>query len=543
MLISNDGEKYSPEGIEEALVDHSDLIDQSMLYNNQNAYTTGLIVVNPEAMRSRIRKQNLDPKSAEGVEAAVKLIYAEVENIDAVGDLEQSFPKRWLPAAIAILDEPFTEENGMINSTLKMVRNKVAEHFSERINHLYSADGKNPMNEMNKNAMRAILNRKHKILMNSKRTRNIVLLVLLAISIFMIVMPKYALRALYYQLPGLDDYKIFYNRTIEAGEYHPWDMHPEYNQAKLSEAAVEGIESYETVAFLIIKDQQILHEMYWDGYDENSLSNSFSMAKSIVSFLIGAAIDEGKIKSVDQKVGDFIPSFKKGGKKDITIRHLLTMSSGTDWDEAYSSLFSPTTESYYGDDLKGMVDRLKSVKTPGVEYYYASIDTEALAMVVEAATGKNISTYTSEKFWQRLGPKHDAVWNLDKEEGLEKAYCCFNSNARDFARWGQLVLNHGSWDGEQLLSEEYVKQATSPADYLVDETGENIDYYGYQWWIINYEGHQIPYMRGILGQYVFAIPEKNAVVVRLGHKRSDELIGPNRKDIYVYLDAAFEILN
>ena len=141
-----------------------------------------------------------------------------------------------------------------------------------------------------------------------------------------------------------------------------------------------------------------------------------------------------------------------------------------------------------------------------------------------------------------MGPKHDAMWNLDKKDGLEKAYCCFNSNARDFARWGQLILNNGSWNGKQLISEAYVKAATKPANYLVDETGEHIDYYGYQWWIINYKGYQIPYMRGILGQYVFAIKEKNAFVVRLGHKRSDELIGPNRKDIYVYLDAAFELL-
>ena len=141
-----------------------------------------------------------------------------------------------------------------------------------------------------------------------------------------------------------------------------------------------------------------------------------------------------------------------------------------------------------------------------------------------------------------MGPSHDALWNLDSENGMEKAYCCFNSNARDFARWGQLVLNNGSWDGKQLISSSYLEEALSPADYLKDEEGNPLDYYGYQWWIINYRGYSIPYMRGILGQYVFPIREKNAVVVRLGHKRSDELIGPNRKDIFVYLDAALELL-
>ncbi len=379
--------------------------------------------------------------------------------------------------------------------------------------------------------------------MKMKKTRNIVLIFLLILSLFMILMPKYAIRAIWYQHPGIDDYKIFSNRVIEAGDFLPWEVHEEYNSKPLSNEVMDRILEYDPVAFLVIKDEKLFHETYWDGYDENSYSNSFSMAKSVVSLLIGAALDEGSISSLDQKVSDFLPSFSDGGKRDITIRHLLTMSSGTNWDEAYSSLFSPTTESYYGDDLKGMVDNLKSVKKPGKEYYYASIDSEVLAMIVEAATGKNISEYTSEKFWKYMGPKHDAMWNLDKKDGLEKAYCCFNSNARDFARWGQLILNNGSWNGKQLISEAYVKAATKPANYLVDETGEHIDYYGFQWWIINYKGYQIPYMRGILGQYVFAIKEKNAVVVRLGHKRSDELIGPNRKDIYVYLDAAFELLD
>ena len=125
---------------------------------------------------------------------------------------------------------------------------------------------------------------------------------------------------------------------------------------------------------------------------------------------------------------------------------------------------------------------------------------------------------------------------------MEKAYCCFNTNARDFARWGQLILNKGKWNDRQLVSEAYIEEATTAANYLIDDEGNNVDYYGYQWWLIEYNGHKIPYMRGILGQYVFAIPGKDAVVVRLGHKRSDELIGPNRKDIYIYLEAAFQVL-
>jgi len=376
-----------------------------------------------------------------------------------------------------------------------------------------------------------------------KRSHKLIVSFILLLTIIAIITPSYVFKALWYTTPDIDDYKIFYNRVVKAGTYQPWEISDEYNSVELSDDLVERIDEYDPVAFLVIQDKKIIYEEYWEGYNLNSISNSFSAAKSIVGLLVGAAIDDGYIKSVDQKVADFVPSFKEGEKKNIRIRDLLTMSSGLNWNEAYASLFSLTTQSYYGNDLEKMIDERKVVHKPGINYYYSSMDTEILALLILNATGMTISRYASEKFWKNMGAKHDALWSLDHENGLEKAYCCFNSNARDFARWGQLVLNNGAWNGKQLISENYLQQATSPADYLIDEEGKKVDYYGYQWWIINYKGYQIPYMRGILGQYVFAIKEKNAVVVRLGHKRSDELIGPNRKDIYVYLDAALYILN
>ncbi len=375
-----------------------------------------------------------------------------------------------------------------------------------------------------------------------KKQHKILFAILTVVAIVLFLMPRYAWKALWYQMPDIDDYKIFYNRVVKAGNYQPWDVAVEYNSTVLADSTTQAMRSYEPVAFLVIRDQKIIYEKYWEGYSDSSLSNSFSAAKSIVSLLVGAAWDEGYIKSLDQKVADFLPSFKKDGKDKVTIKDLLTMSSGLKWNESYSSLFSQTTEAYYTDDLRGMVNHLKMMEKPGHRHYYRSIDTEVLAMVIQAATGRTISEYASEKFWKNMGAHFDALWCLDHKNGMEKAYCCFNTNARDFARWGQLILNHGKWGKKQLVSENYIDQAVSPASYLTDEDGNQVDYYGYQWWIIHYKGYKIPYMRGILGQYVFAIPGKNAVVVRLGHKRSDELIGPNRKDIFVYLDAAFQIL-
>lgn len=375
-----------------------------------------------------------------------------------------------------------------------------------------------------------------------KKSHKIIVGLVLLLTILIIMMPPYAIKALWNGLPNIDDYKIFHNRIVKSGTYQAWEIDDHYNTVELPDEIVERMTTYDPVAYLVIKDEKIVYEEYWDGYDFNTMSNSFSAAKSIVGLLVGAAIDDGFIETLDQKVADFIPSFRESGKNQISIRDVLTMSSGLDWDEAYSSLFSPTTESYYGTDLEQLIIESKAIKEPGVHHYYSSLDTEILSLVILNATGKTISKYASEKFWQQLGAQHDAFWSLDHENGLEKAYCCFNSNARDFARWGQLILNNGKWNGVQLISEDYIRQAISPANYLTDETGAQVDYYGFQWWIINYKGYQIPYMRGILGQYVFAIKEKNAVVVRLGHKRSDELVGPNRKDIFVYLDAAFHIL-
>lgn len=365
-------------------------------------------------------------------------------------------------------------------------------------------------------------------------------IVVLAVIYFFL--PGYVQTALIYQTVNIDDYKIFENRTIEAGTPQPWPEHPQYNTYQLEESERQNIEQYDPVAFLVIQDGQVRYEEYWDGYGTNSLSNSFSAAKSIVSLLIGIAKDEGYINSIHDKVYQYIPEFSKESTKDLEIIDVLTMSSGLNWDEAYLSPFSMTTEAYYGTDLPGLISRLEGIEKPGKEFKYLSGNTEILAMIVQAATGKTISEYASEKIWKKVGAEHNALWCLDKKGGMEKAYCCFNTNARDFARFGQLILNDGRWDSTQIVSSEYIKEATSPADWLKGEDGKPLDYYGYQYWILHHKGMKIPYMRGILGQYVFAIKEKNAIIVRLGHDRSSSYINHHPSEVYDYIDLGLKIM-
>ena len=380
-----------------------------------------------------------------------------------------------------------------------------------------------------------------------KKTGWAILLVVCCIGGYLALPSNYYLRqTLIHLFPKIDQYPIFENRMVKAGDPAPWKEAEAYNTLSLPEKYVSEFEDYSTVAYVIIKDSALLFEQYWDGYSPSSHSNSFSMAKSIISLATGCAIDDGFIKSVDQPVSDFFPEFAGYNGKPLTIRHLLTMSAGFDFQEAYASPFSPTTKLYYGNDLAEIAFGMKEIKEPGVEFIYQSGVTQLLAFLVEKAIGEDICSYVSRKLWTPMQAEEDALWSLDKKDGMEKAYCCFNSNARDFARFGQLILNKGSWNGKQLVSESYLKEATTPDSSLyVPKTDEPNHQYGFQYWILTYKGQDIPYMRGLYGQYVFAIPGKNAVVVRLGNKQSKELVGSRNmtEDMLLWLDAAMDIIN
>jgi long-chain acyl-CoA synthetase len=153
LLIGNDGEKYSPEGIEEALIDQSPLIDQCMLYNNQNPYTTGLIVPNVQAINRKLTAEGLQPGTSDANAESLRLIQTEIDQYKKGGKFENMFPERWLPTTVAVLPEAFTEQNHLLNSTMKIVRGKIDERFAEELVFLYTPESKNIVNERNLSAM------------------------------------------------------------------------------------------------------------------------------------------------------------------------------------------------------------------------------------------------------------------------------------------------------------------------------------------------------------------------------------------------------
>ena len=346
-----------------------------------------------------------------------------------------------------------------------------------------------------------------------------ILLIIAAFSMYAFASGRtYLFKAVWYNFADIDDYEKFSNNTVTTDVHQPWDTATAYNTRKMPDSLRQLLQELSTVAVLVIKNDSLLFEQYYEGYNDSSWSGSFSIAKSITSLLIGAALKEGKIHSLQDPVGNYLPEFATGKKAEVKIIDLLTMSSGSDWDESYSNPLSVTTQAYYGSDIYKVATGVNIVQTPGTLHRYKSGDTQLLGLVLEKATGKSLSAYAAEKLWHPLGAEHPALWSTDHTGGHEKAYCCFNSNARDFARLGQLMLDSGRWKGNEIITPEYYAASVKPC-LITDEGGKPCDYYGYQWWIVPGQP-EIFYARGILGQYVIVIPGKRLVMVRLGEKRS-----------------------
>ena len=336
----------------------------------------------------------------------------------------------------------------------------------------------------------------------------------------------------------LEDYKEFDNQVVAASD-HPqrWPNHKTYNSVKPTKTLEQANKDWGTVAYVIIKNDSIWFEEYYDGFGEDSKSNSFSMAKSYVSGLMFKAIQDGYIKSLNQPVCDFLPSFCEGNATKMTVGDLSSMSSGTNWDEAYYSPLSITTRAYFDDDLAKVMNGLKMETEPGKAFKYASGDTQMLAMVIEKATGKKLYNYLEESFWKPLGSENSTLWQVDsKDHDLAKAYCCIASNAKDFARYGKLFKDHGKWNGKQILDSSYVAMSVKPR---FRESPE----YGYGWWLHHQLDKDFFMMRGHLGQYVIVQPKDNVIIVRLGHQKSpDQGVGVFTSDISLYIDEAYEML-
>ncbi len=363
-----------------------------------------------------------------------------------------------------------------------------------------------------------------------------VLALLIIINLFIILSGKFyiykGIRHTYLagQMgPSIYELDIFSHTTLEKSDSTiQWIPSSGFNKNQPSALDLNFMNEIETRAFLVFKGDSIVYEKYFDKHAINTVSNSFSAAKTVVALLIGIAIEEGEIKSIDEPVFNYIPEFSNHGKEKITIRHLLMMSSGLDWEESASNPLSDNAESYYGSNLYGLVTRQKVITPPGKSFNYQSGNSQLLGYIIEKATGKSVSEYTQEKIWKRIGTEHEAYWSLDKENGDEKAFCCLYATARDFGRLGKLILNHGKCGTQQIIPLWYMKEIYNVPNLTTEENVPN-KRYGLHIWTYLGEKNPIYYCRGIKGQYIISIPNENLVIVRLGLKRGGNFEIPKEK--------------
>jgi hypothetical protein len=316
--------------------------------------------------------------------------------------------------------------------------------------------------------------------------------------------------------PTIYDLEVFNNRKVEMGQPQPWPEHKNLGKLALSKEERELLERLNTASFLVTYKDTLIYEEYWGEHGENVYGNSFSMAKSVVAILIGVAIEEGYIKSIDEPVANYLPEFDDE-KKNITIRHVLTMSTGLSWSESYISPFCDVAELYYDTDDRDLsLNRRTIEEAPGEIFRYKSGDTQVLMYILAEATGKNVSEYASEKLWKPMGAESDAWWSLAGDENsTEKAFCCMYATSRDFLRLGRLVNHRGNWNGTQLVSKAWMDELCTLAP-LKKGDGKPNNVYGYQYWIYTGMPYEVTYFRGMRGQYIISIPEKDLVIVRTG---------------------------
>ena len=270
---------------------------------------------------------------------------------------------------------------------------------------------------------------------------------------------------------------------------------------------------HNTISFMIIRNDTILYEKYNGKYRDTSLVSSFSMVKPMVSTLIGIAIEEGKIKSINDPITDYLPEFKNNlGFEKITVKNLLQHTSGIKFTDQEFNIVSDNAEFYWGHDLRKRLAELTVDKEPNKAFHYSSANTQLLALIIERVTNKPVSNYLETKIWKLLGMEAPAYWSLDKEgdDSMEKAFCCLQARTIDFAKFGRLYLNKGNWEGSQIVSKEWVEQSTHS-----DPSNNNRHYYNNNWGIgpLKYNSF---YAVGLYGQYLYLYPEKNIQIIRFG---------------------------
>ena len=310
-----------------------------------------------------------------------------------------------------------------------------------------------------------------------------------------------------------DDPYIFEEDLIELPETFTF----EGKEKNLKEA----LDYFCTDGLLILHNDKILYENYWNGNDQYSKHISWSVAKSFLSALIGIAVQDGLIESLDDPATKYLPDFAGTGYEGIKIKNILQMSSGVSFNEDYADPNSDINKfgraAARGTSFRDFAKTLEYGREQGTYNHYVSIDTQVLAMILESVTGMTVRDYLSEKIWTKIGMESDAYYITDKA-GFDMALGGLNATLRDYSKFGYLYLNNGNWFGEQIVPKDWVIASHSPdAPHLMPNAGENLSSsewgYGYQWWVpgnpaTDYTAH------GVYNQFIYIDPISEVVIAK-----------------------------
>jgi len=353
-------------------------------------------------------------------------------------------------------------------------------------------------------------------------------------KILVLVVLLSSCRSIIYNAPNVTDYKIFNTQLIEKSS-KPFQIPRSSKSSTLPDEFLWAISndddkvynyktpedfliSQGTLSFIVIKNDTIVYEKYFNGFEPDSIRTIFSVSKAFTSTLVGIAINEGYIKSVDQLVSDFIPSFKSKGKEEMTINNLLQMTSGlseNDYNDILKIGFF-----YYSKDQNRRAEKTKLRYKPGTKFQYSSITTQLLGICLEKATGKPFETYFKEKIWEPMGMEYNALSSRD-DKGFHKYFGGISANPKDLAKFGLLYLKKGNWNGQQIVPEEWVK-ATAKRDTIQGKSTSYTNCFWLDTYPLENEFNKSDlFAGGYGGQIVYVNPENNTVIIRTGTTEVD----------------------
>jgi CubicO group peptidase (beta-lactamase class C family) len=366
-----------------------------------------------------------------------------------------------------------------------------------------------------------------------------ILFVSLLLIFSLIYTPEYVVRVLRWGNAGVYDYRKFPERKLETS-VHPFHFvqGPDESRVRTLFQTISRMDDLDaflaanrTQAFIVIQDDRILYEHYFNGSQRDTIVTSFSVAKSFTSALIGVAIAEGYINDVHDPITRYLPELigRDPRFSNITIRNLLMMASGIKYVE-FPFFNGDNAKTYYYPNLRQLgLQHTQIVDLPGKHFLYNNFHPILLGMILERATGTTVANYLQEKIWKPIGMEFSGSWSLDSSVSrFEKMESGINGRAIDFAKFGRLYLKNGNWEGKQVIPASWVAESTredmsiDSATYYAKKgmfSSPGNQYYKYMWWGIRRSNGQYDFFAlGNHGQFIYISPHKNLIIARNGER-------------------------